>query len=200
MVWHVQSDQVVATGTAGMFVIKRIEVTSQQVRFYYIFQSTHHDSLRVIASVSLPSNPAAARSLAAADQVLGQISAYTIGVIHVARINRTNHLIDLQLTAVSPTGAGVDTWHLAPFKQLMLDPHPGSGWYDFRAITTALPEVPWYDVFEGMHRVSNVKVIIPGQPVADRSYLFVSSDDPVKVLVITKAQYLSIAGPANFTP
>jgi hypothetical protein len=118
----------------------------------------------------------------------------------VARINRANHLIELQLTAVSPTGADVDTWHLAPFKQLIPDPHPGSGWYGLSAITTALPEVRWYDVVEGVHMVSYVKVIIPGQPIADRSYVFVSSDDPVKVLVITKAQYLSIAGPANFTP
>jgi hypothetical protein len=118
----------------------------------------------------------------------------------VARINHANHIIELQLTAVSPTGADVGTWHLAPFKQLIPDPHPGSGWYGFNAITTSLPDVSWLDVVEGVHNVSYVKVIVPGQPVADRSYLFVSSDDPVKVMVITKAQYLSIAGPANFTP
>jgi hypothetical protein len=48
--------------------------------------------------------------------------------------------------------------------------------------------------------VSYVKVVLPGQPVADRSYVFVRSDDPSKVSMITKAQYLAIAGQVNFTP
>jgi hypothetical protein len=46
--------------------------------------------------------------------------------------------------------------------------------------------------------VSYVKIILPGQPVAERSYVFVRSDDPLTVT--TKAEYLAIAGPENFTP
>jgi hypothetical protein len=39
----------------------------------------------------------------------------------------------------------------------------------------------------------------------ERTYVFVRADDPVaddpvKVRIITKAEYLAIAGPVNFTP
>jgi hypothetical protein len=196
--WQEQPGQLAATGPAGSFAVKWIQVTPQQLQFYYIFLSTQHNSLQVTASASHLSNTTSARSLATTVQVLGQISGYSIGVIHVDWANHVNQLIGLQLTLVSPTGAPAATWQLTPLQQVSSDPHP-DGRFQIDTSDSGLPEADWFVAHMGAHTVSYVKIILPGQPVADRSYVFVRSDDPLTVTVITKAEYLAIAGPENFT-
>jgi hypothetical protein len=133
---------------------------------------------------------------------LGGINDYSIGVIHVDWTNNVNQLIGLQLTVVSPAGARAGAWQLTPLQQTRPDSNPG--WVilntDANPSDTALPEAVWTTVVMGGTTVSYVKIILPGQPVADRSYVFEGSDDPATVKVISKAEYLRIAGPANFTP
>jgi hypothetical protein len=195
--WQEQPGQLAATGSAGTFAVKWIQVTPQQIQFYYIFLSTQHNRLQATASASHLSNTTSARSLATTVQVLGQISGYSIGVIHVAWANHVNQLIGLQLTAVSPSGARTGTWQLTPLRQVISDPHL-VGRFQINTADSGLPEAGWFVAFQEAHTVSYVKIILPAQPVADRSYVFVRSDDPVTV--ITRAEYLAIAGPANFSP
>lgn len=196
--WQEQPGQLAAMGPAGSFAVKWIQVTPQQLQFYYIFVSTKHNSLQATASASHLSNTTS-KSLATTVQVLGQISGYSIGVIHVDWANHVDQFIVLQLTLVSPTGARAGTWQLTPLQQVSSDPHP-DGRFQIDTSDSGLPEADWFKAFMGAHTVSYVKIILPGQPVADRSYVFVRSDDPLTVIVITKADYLAIAGPENFTP
>jgi hypothetical protein len=80
-----------------------------------------------------------------------------------------------------------------------VEPHADTAWGKLNLESSTLPHAQWYGpVMQQM--VSYVKVIIPGQPITDRTYVFVRADDPVKVNSITQAEYLAIAGPVNFTP
>lgn len=91
------------------------------------------------------------------------------------------------------------TWRLSPVKQLITQPHANSARTGVGWDPVLLPEAQWSaEVMPQL--VSYVKVIIPGQPAADRAYIFLRSDDPVVVTIITKAQYLALAGSVNFTP
>lgn len=201
--WELQPGQAVATGAASTFALKWVEVTPQQLRFYYVWLSTPHNQLQAAASVSYPTNTSVVSSPPTSVQVLGQIGDYAVGVIHVDWAENVQQLIGLELTAVSASGVHVSTWHLTPLEQLHPDRlyHTGGGQMTMGVPPNeeGLPEAVWLEVVEGAHLVSYVKIVIPGQPVADRSYVFVNSDDPVTVTVISKAEYLSIAG-ANFTP
>ena len=81
--WELQQGQLVATGVAGTFALKWVEVTPQQVRFYYVFLSTQHDQLQATASVSYPTNTSVMSSPPTTVQVLGQIGDYAVGSSHV---------------------------------------------------------------------------------------------------------------------
>ena len=202
--WEFQPGQFGATGAAGTFAVKWVEATPQQLRFYFVFLSTQHDQLQATARVSYPTNTSAASSPTTTVQVLGQIGDYAVGVIHVDWAENVQQLIGLELTAVSASGVSAGTWHLTPLEQL----HPdrlyhasGSGrmTYNVPANESGLPEADWVAMPEGVHVVSYVKIALPGQSVADRSYVFVRSDDPVIVTTISKTEYLSIAGGGDFT-
>jgi hypothetical protein len=200
--WQTHTGQLAATGTAGTFVVKWIQVTPQQLQFYYVFLSTQHNQLQATARASHLANMTTASGLATTLQVLGQMRNYSIGVIHVAWVKNARQFIGLQLTVVSPAGVRVSRWQLTPLEQLLSDRlyHTTAGMEAYPGAASSLPEADWVPVVEGVQVVSYVKVIVPGQPVADRSYVFVRSGDPVTVKVISKAEYLAIAGSANFTP
>jgi len=177
-----------------------IEITPQQFRFYYVFKSASHASLHVIVSSVLPESPTTpAITLAATVQALGQIGAYTIGVIHVTRNNRSGQFVTL---AITPSVAGAATWQLAPLQQRFPAPPPRHTRIGMWVTPEGLPEAQWLGPVteQEVTYLIYVKVVIPGQPVADRTYVFFQYDDPVVVKALTKAQYIAIAGSANFTP
>ena len=200
--WQLQPGQLAATGTAGTFAVKWIQVTPQQLQFYYLFLSTQHNRLQATARASHLANMTAASGLATTVQDLGQIRDYSVGVMHVAWAKNTRQFIGLQLTTVSPTGVRVGTWQLRPLEQLLSDRlyHTAAGMEAYPGAASSLPEADWVPVVAGVQVVSYVKIVLPGQPAADRSYVFVRSGDPAMVTTISKAEYLSIAGSANFTP
>ncbi len=202
--WQADLTQTFASGPAGAFALKWMEVTLRQFRFYYVFKPANPLSgLQVTANSSLPSQSSATTSLAATNQTLGQIRAYTVGVIHVARRSQAGQLITLQISPIAASGVTDTTWRLAPLRQIMDEPSPSKARFnlatDASGHSNGLPEAIWSGV-DGVQQVSYLKVVMPGQPVSQRSYIFVRSDDPVTVNVITESEYLAVAGPANFTP
>jgi len=195
-----QPNQTFALGAAGVFALKQMDINPKQFRFYYVFKAQQPKiTLRMAASAYQATSPSEITPLATADQVLGQIGSYIIGVAHIARRSHAGQIIQLQITPITATGSAETTWRLAPIKQLIAEAHADSAWSGVAPAKDPLPEAVWSGELEAQ-LVSYVKVIIPGQPVAKRTYVFLRSDDPVIVKLITKAQYLAIAGPDNFTP
>ncbi len=199
-VFAVQLGQSSASGAVGTFELRMVDITPQQFRFYYVFKSSHSSSIRVTASAEASANASPPQPLTVTVQVLGQLGAYQVGVIHVTRGQNVAQTISLAITPSNPVGGnGATVWRLSPVKQLIPQPHAhsartGVGWDPVLS-----PEAQW-SAEVAPQLVSYVKIIIPGQPAADRSYVFLRSDDAVVVTVITKAQYLAFAGAVNFTP
>jgi hypothetical protein len=193
-----------ASGPAGAIAVKFIEFTPLQFRVYYVFKlssqaasQTSPVTLRVTASSSLSASPSTpVVPLTSAIQTLGQIGDYTIGVMHIKHLNRAGQVITLAITPALP---GAATWHLSPIHQLIYQTHADTATGAAGGYPDALSEAQWYGPVQAQ-LVSYVKVVIPGQPIADRTYVFVRSDDWVNVQAITKAQYIALAGTGNFTP
>jgi len=200
--WQVQLNQTFVTGTEGAFAIKWIGITPQQFRFYFVFTTDHDRNLRVAASSLLPTQSSDATiviPLLTTVQTLGQLGSYTVGVAQVERRSQVGQTITLAITPVALAGADAPTWRLSPMKQLRVETHVATSRSWLTTNPNGLSEVEWSPSFMSQ-KVSYVKVIIAGQAVSDRSYVFVRSDDPVVVKVMSKADYLAIAGPANFIP
>jgi hypothetical protein len=214
-VWQpAPSGQGFASGSAGAIALKWLEYTPQQFRLYYVFKPSDQGTqastpaqpvaLQVTGSASLPGSPTTpAIPLPVTSQTLGQIGAYTIGAIHIGRFDHTGQPVNragqIITVAITPSLPGAATWRLSPIHQLIVEPHAQTARGGLGAYPDGLPEAQWSPPVQAQ-LVSYVKVILPGQPVADRSYVFVRSDDWVKVQVISKAQYIALAGGENFTP
>src|SRR6185437_3524184 len=163
-----------ASGPVGAIALKFIEFTPPQFRVYYVFKlssqadpQTHPVTLQVTASSSLSASPSTSVvPLTSAIQTLGQIGDYTIGVMHIAHLNRAGQVITLAITPALP---GAATWHLSPIHQLIYQTHADTATGAAGGYPDALSEVQWYGPVQAQ-LVSYVKVIIPGQPVADRTY------------------------------
>jgi len=198
--FEIQPTQLFVTGAAGAFAVEMTDITPEQFRFYYVFHAAQPTSLRVMASAEAATDPSAPIQLATTDQTLGQIGAYTVGVVHVTRGQNVAQTITLEITPSTASGTSIGViWHLAPLKQLI--PTQQHTWVSGGATTNpnALPDAQWSPQVMSQ-QVSYVKIIMPGELAASRAYVFLRSDDPVTVTVITKAEYLAIAGSANFTP
>ncbi len=201
-IWQVQLDQTYVKGDEGALEIKWIEITPQQLRFYYVFTSNHDFNLRMIASSAPPTeSPDAtiATPLAMIVQTLGRLGSYEVGVAQVEHRSHVGQTIALAITPVPLSGTSVTTWRLAPLKQLRPEPHVATTRSVLRTNSNGLSEAQWHGPVMAQ-LVSYATIILPGQLAADRSHVFVRSDDPVVVAVITEAEYLAFAGLANFTP
>lgn len=196
-----------ASGPAGAIALKWSDFTPQQFRIYFVFRPSkqvdapsHPIALRITASSSLASHPATPPvPLAATIQTLGQIDEYTVGVMHIEHLNRADQLVTL---AITPSLVGAATWRLSPIHQRIYEPHAQTATGVFGAYSDGLPEAQWHwpVVLQGELELSYVKVVLPGQPVANHSYVFVRSDSSANVQVMSKAQYIALAGADNFTP
>jgi hypothetical protein len=203
IVWQV-SPPSFASGPAGVIALRRIEIMPPQFRIYFVFKPSsqadaqaHPITLHITASSSLAAKPTTpAVPLTATIQTLGQIGAYSIGVMHIQHLNRADQVVTV---AITPSLPGAATWRLSPIHQLIVEPHAQTAYGELVGFSDGLPEAQWSPPVQAQ-LVSYVKVIIPGQPIADRTYVFVRSDDPVNVQVISKAQYIALAGGENFTP
>lgn len=201
-IWQVQLDQTYVKGAEGALEIKWIEITPQQLRFYYVFTSNHSINLRVVASSALPTESSDATIvtlLATTVQTLGRLGSYEVGVAQVEHRSQSGQTITLAITLVPLSGTSVTTWRLAPLKQLRPEPHVSTTRSVLRTNSNELSEAQWYGPVMAQ-LVSYATVILPGQLAADRSHVFVRSDDPVVVAVITEPEYLAFAGLASFTP
>jgi hypothetical protein len=201
-----------ASGAAGAIALKWLDFTPQQFRIYFVFKPSGQApppeppvTLQITASASLPVSPTTpAVPLAATLQTLGQIGAYTIGVLHIGRFDHAGQLVNragqiISMTITAPALVGAAPWRLAPLHQLIVEPHAQTAWGALGAYQDGLPEAQWSGPVQAQ-LVSYVKVVMPGQAVGARRYVFVRSDGPVTVQVISQAQYLALAGGENFTP
>lgn len=188
-----------ASGAAGSFALKMIDINPYQFRFYYVFKSPQPIGLRVATIAELTASPTTI-PLTTSVQVLGHIGAYTAGVIHVTRARNSAQTITLYITPFATSGSvAFPTWSLAPMSQLNGSADAARIWGGLGANPNDMPEAQWSPPVM-TQEVSYLRVVISGQPAASRSYVFVRSDDPVRVTVLSKAEYLAIAGTVNFTP
>lgn len=195
LIWKVQADQVSVQNSEGAFALKFMDFTPKGFRFFYTVYALNHEGISSVRAYSyLSSNPQAKISLAATVQSLGQLGASNIGVIHVQGLSRAHQIIALQILLF---GRKTPAWQLAPLQQLITDPHPNDSIASFSIEQIGHPEIVWYGpvMFE---EVAFFKQMASSHSASDSSYIFVRIDDPYIVKVITKAQYLAIAGQQNF--
>jgi hypothetical protein len=186
--WGVQHEQTVALSHEDLFEIKYISITPKEFRFFYVVRSGHRDGL-VVQAVSI-SPKGTSTPLATTVQALGKLGALDAGLLHVKLFHLTGQTIELHVTTSGKNGP---TWKLAPLKQTTDEPGKGY-WYGLSIQTQQPSGVLWFGPVKG----ETVAFFKENETKPDASYVFVRFDDATLVKVITRAQYLEIAGQENF--
>ncbi|MGB8346557.1 MAG: zf-HC2 domain-containing protein [Ktedonobacteraceae bacterium] len=187
-VWEVEQDQTIARNAAGTFAVEYIDVTKKEFRFFYAFSSQYQGSPRIEVISSPPSGSKAVMQLITAVQPLGSLDSFNVGVIHAPLLDRAGQLLTIQITM---PGQHTPTWHLAPLKQLLKEPNPSNpAYYGLYLDQTKFPSITFYGP------VMEQQVAFFRDAAPDYIFLRLGSTGPVQI--ITKAEYLAIAGPKNF--
>ena len=186
--WEVEQDQTIARNAAGTFVVVYIDVTKKEFRFFYAFSSQYQGNPRIEVISSLPSGSKAVIQLVTTVQPLGSLGSFEVGVIHAPLLDRTGQLLTIQITM---PGQNTPTWHLAPLKQPLKEPDPSNpAYYGLYLDQTKFPSITFY----GPVMEQQVAFFRDATP----DYIFLRLGDTGPVQIITKAEYLAIAGPKNF--
>lgn len=130
--------------------------------------------------------PQSTSNLAATVRTLGRLGPYIISVLHVKRSSYAGQVLSLQIT---PPGESRFTWSLMPLEQVSQEAHENTAYYGFFLDTTTLNEVSWHEPAMDQ-QVSYLEYTAK----MGQAYLFLKRGDPSVVLVITRSEYLSIAG------
>jgi len=192
VVWKLQQEQPFVKNSSSIFSIKWITITPQEFHFFYVFQSPHQE-IKVKVSSSLTYSSKTETNLKTTMEVLKHIQTYTVGVIHAERISHIGQVITLQITR---SGGRTTSWSLALLKQVENEPHKDTTWYGIYPGFSGLPEVKWYGPVKEQ-QVAYFKVAGSVRGNQQPTYVFVRSDDPLVVRIITMEEYLKIAGPEN---
>jgi len=188
IVWELEKDQTIARNGAGTFAVEYIDVTKKEFRFFYAFSSQYQGSPRIEVISSPPSGSKAVMQLITAVQPLGSLDSFNVGVIHAPLLDRAGQLLTIQITM---PGQHTPTWHLAPLKQLLKEPNPSNpAYYGLYLDQTKFPSITFYGP------VMEQQVAFFRDAAPDYIFLRLGSTGPVQI--ITKAEYLAIAGPKNF--
>ncbi|SRR5260370_40351749 len=196
VVWMTQQPMLVQNST-GVFALKEIEITTaKEFRFYYVFQSSHQETIHVAAVSSLNAGQQPV-SLSATVLSLGAIDNYSIGVIRVQYLDRVGQTITLSIT--SPEEGSV-RWQLTPLKQQLAEPHPeGGGYYGFPVDQQIFPAIIWSGPRSGPAGPLQHSMVSLFKNAAGTRYIFLQVDYSGKIAVITKEQCIQLIGEQNCT-
>jgi anti-sigma factor RsiW len=186
--WVVEQNQTIVRNTAGTFMVEYIDITKKEFRFFYAFSSQYQGDPRIEVLSSLPSGSSTAMQLVTTVQPLGNLGSFNVGVIHAPLLDRTGQLLTIQITM---PGQHTPTWQLAPLKQPLKEPDPSNPpHYDLYLDQTKFPSITFYGP------ATEQQVAFFKDTASNHVFLRLGDTGPVQI--ITKAEYLAIAGPKNF--
>ena len=187
--WDVRDEQMTIKNNDITFAIKNITFTQQEFQFFYAMRSSPTLHIHVTSTV----NNTGEISLQTHDQPLGKLGVYTIGVLHIHRIDRLNQVLTIQVTTPEhPT-----PWNIKPLKQLFVD-NKSNERGDFFVGQNNFPDITWYGPLK-IEQVAFFKDTSNKNVGPDAPHIFVRLDTPNVVSTISKAEYLSIAGQENYS-
>lgn len=188
--WLIKNNQMTLKTKDVTFAIKNIDISHQEFRFFYALKSPQKVSLHAVSLI----NQTEAIPLATHDQILGTLGAYTIGVLHVHRIDRVGQVITIQITF-----QGMPTvQHLASLQQgQLVDKNPNTR-VNFSVDQEQLADIIWFGPLRDQ-QVAFFKSASTSRSGSSSDHIFLRLDNPITVITISKEQYLAIAGPENYS-
>ena len=195
--WMYQYGQASLQHSHDAFSLKEISITSQEFQFFYAYTFSHPGVPTITTTSNLEGTSALPLPLATRVQPLGVLGNVNIGVIHARLLNRVNQSIELH---ISVPGDSALHWKLAPLKQMINDPHPGSftnRFWDLHPL--GIPTIA-FDVPITTGQVAYFHLVQPAHSTRQPVYVFLRMDHPTIVSLISKDQFVAIAGPGNVQP
>ncbi len=189
MEWAIQDDQMTIKNKEISFAIKNIDFTHQEFQFFYAKRSSQTLHIHVISTV----HNTGEILLNTYDQPLGKLGMYTLGVLHIQRIDRLNQVLTIQATTQEhPT-----PWNIKPLKQLFVDSNPNETGSIYVGQNN-FPDITWYGPVM-MQQVAFFKDTSNKNAGPDAPHVFLRLGTPNVVSTISKAEYLAIAGQENYS-
>ncbi len=187
--WAIQDEQMTIKNNDITFAIKNIDFTHQEFQFFYAKRSSQTLHIHVISTVDNTGEI----SLHTYDQPLGKLGMYTLGVLHIQRIDRLNQVLTIEATTQEhPT-----PWNIKPLKQLFVDSNPNETGNIYVGQNN-FPDITWYGPVM-MQQVAFFKDTSNKNARPDAPHIFLRLGTPNVVSTISKTEYLAIAGPENYS-
>lgn len=190
-IWDMPQSQTYFQQGGLIFNIKWIEVTAREFRFFYVLKAGSGEHLHASVQVVDPDHPLA-RALQTSVQPLGMLGVFHIGVIHAQLTNRPGQTLSLALRWEDRTQN--ITWTLTPLKQTNEVQDPRGAYADLwadqtqlRAVTLIGPEVP--SGLPNSPLMAAFSSVVTHGTSHTRQSIFLQVSDPLKVTLITKAQF-----------
>ncbi len=192
--WMYQYGQASLQHSHDEFSLKVIAITSQEFHFFYAYTFSHPGSPNITTTSNLEGSSALPLPLETRVQPLGVLGNVNVGVIHVRLLNRVNQSIELH---ISPPGESTQHWKLAPLKQMIDEMHPGVFTDLFSDLhPLGIPTIA-FNIPATTGQVAYFRLVQPAHSTSQPAYVFLKMDQPTLVSLITKEQFLAIAGPGN---
>ena len=196
--WTYQYNQASLEHAHDEFALKVIDITSQEFHFFYAYTFSHPGFPSITTTSNLEGHSALPLQVETRVQPLGVLGTVNVGVIHARLLNRVKQTIELH---ISPPGEGTQHWTLVPLKQVINEPCPGESTYRFWDLhPLGIPTIAFYGPFYGPstnEQVAYFHLVQPAHSTSRPVYLFLRMDQPTLVSLISKEQFLAVAGPGN---
>lgn len=119
LVWEIRSGQTYISNTEGIFAIKHICITRNDLVFFYACTSLNMKEPYIVAITLLDAGIEGSiqTTLETTVQPLGTIGIWNVGIIHVKWIDRPEQQIQL---SIFPHAGMTSVWQITPLKQLYI--------------------------------------------------------------------------------
>ncbi len=195
-VWEALQGQNVVQDASSLFLLLRIITRPHVFRCFYLWNSSEKGALKVDALSSILSTgairpPEDPIQLTTEVHSFGSLDDYELGVIYVHRESRPGQVLTLSISY--PGGRNLP-WTIHPLKQLRDEPQGSRGgvnWADMRKYLPAEIEILGPVMHE---QVMCFRRKVPEKNAENVQGIFILENDPERVQVISRADYLAIAG------
>ncbi|GER92260.1 hypothetical protein KDW_64220 [Dictyobacter vulcani] len=193
--WTTQPDQDAISNRDGFFSLLGISINKEEYGFFYVYRANQGTIRpRLTVTTYQTDKPRTLTNLPTSIQVLGHVGPYEAGYIYAPATDHVQQHV--MLRAFKPGQTSV-AWQLTPLIQIMPISHMDSSWTFLYVDQKAHPEIQWTGPIR-KQAVSLIKYTPTGARKASPIYMFFLGKDSHTLRIITKEDYLKLAGPENF--
>jgi hypothetical protein len=198
MVWEAQQYYLPLQESASTFCVPWISINPIAFRFFYVWRSATHGSLKADISSSASNGNLGEKPfhLDTIVQSFGSLEEYEVGVIYADRLSQSGQLLTLSLSLEKVTDV---SWAIPLLKQDQEEVNVEHHRYGIPAahLERYFPDLELHGPVK-REQVGYFRKAVAGKSIENMPCICFRMDDPSKIKVISQADFIAIGGKQNF--